>query len=172
MKLFCYKKVNTEELTDQETLFLWFLTTMFREAGEEEILTIDKYDFVVMFAGDPRRKVKIEELVEHPLAKMFKFADLGPRYAVSIKEEILAKRYANRKLGCKATHIQEEIPLKIAIYLHAALNLMDDWFMGEEINIFTDIRVSRFGKSNRQRFGMQDRFSVENIIGIDHVHGK
>jgi len=172
MKLFCYNKIDRDTLTDQETLCLWFLTIMFRSAGEDQVITIDKYDFVIIFAGDPRRKVNIEELVKHPLAKMFTFADLGPRYAISINEDIIAKRYANRMLGATAIHIHDETAVKIGIYLHAALNLMDDWFMGEEINIFTDIRVSRFGRSNREKYMMHDRFSVENIMGIDHVHGK
>lgn len=167
MKIYIYKKIDHENLTDQHKVLGWFLTMMFREAGERETLTMDEYDFKVLFFGDPYHKVDMDIVSQSGLGKFFSFANIGPRIVIQIKPYMRSKN-TNRKAkeGCDKIKIYDELAIKMAIYLHAAVNLMDHWFMDDDINIFHYDDNSRFGRGARNKWTQHERFSFENIMGL------
>lgn len=165
MQLYIYIKAKPENLTDEEKVLAWFLTMMFREAGEEQVLTLDEHDFKYMLKGFSGGRLNMEELAEEPISEMFAFANLGQRIAVKIKDEAFRKRYANRKLGVRKYRIEDEGAIRVAVYLHAALNFMPNWFTEEDYNIFAKQPYhGRFTPGSKDTFTLQERFNFENMM--------
>ena len=165
MQLYIYIKAKAEELNDQERVLAWFLSMMFREVGEDQTLTLDTYDFQYMLNGFSGGRLNIEEVNESPIGTMFVFANLGPRVAIRIRDEAFKKRYANRKLGVKKYSIEDELAIRVAVYLHAALNFMGNWFTEDDFNIFAEQPyLGRFTPGSKETFTLQERFNFENML--------
>lgn len=170
MDLYIYKKAEAENLSDQHKVLLWFLTLMFRDVGEDQVLTLDIYDFKYMYATDSSVGINIEDLNESPLGTIFSYANLGPRMAIRVRDEVQAKIYKNRKLGVTKYTIEDEIARMTAVYLHAALNFMDSWYTDDDFNIFSDLEYKgRFTPHSKKTRKIQDRLTYENMVGSNRL---
>jgi len=173
MNLRIYRYAKAEELSDSHKVLAWFLTQMFREAGENQVITLDMYDFKYLYRNMSGTQIDMEQLNESAMGRMFAFADLGPRMAVSIRQEAIAKRYTGRKLGVEKFTITDDTAIKVGIYLHAALNFMDNWFTDEDFNIFAEHEYKgRFAPEAKKTRSIHDRFYFENLLSNPRNAGR
>lgn len=172
MNLQIYRHAEAENLSDSHKVLAWFLTQMFRETGEDKVLTLDQYDFQYLYRGQCHAKIHMDELNESAISKMFAFADLGQRTAISIRQAVIAKRYKGRRLGVKKYTIKDDNAIKVAIYLHAALNFMDNWFTDEDFDVFAEVDYKgRFAPYSKKHYPIHDRFYFENLLSNPRNRG-
>jgi len=166
MILKVYKVALSKGMSDNEALFSWFLTCMFRHLGEHDTLTMHRTDIQYILFNTTCVKFTLEKIQEGPLSKAFLFIDLGDRIAIRLRQDVLDKKYNGRRLGVLKTEIVDEYAMKLGIYLHAALNFIDS-IVSESDSPFepVDHESSRFGKGPTTTYSVQDRFSVENMLG-------
>ena len=171
MKLYVYRRCEAENLSDTHKVAAWFLTQMFRDAGEDSTLTIDTNDFNHMYFGKVGLKLKVEKLNRGPLSKVFVFAIYGPRVAVRIHPHILkiekSRVGVHASMAADVTYLEEDHAIRIATYLHAALNFMDSWYMKEGESIFKPEDYNGKFKPYSKRKNA-DSFSFDNLSGLSN----
>lgn len=168
MRLYIYKRTQPDTLTDTHKVLAWFLTHIFRDAGEDQVITIDAHDFTYMYHGKSSIKLNVEQLNEGPLGKMFSFMLFGPRVGVKIRSDVYTlektKPGPHSKIGVKKYYVEDEQACRTAAYLHAALNFMPNWYMDPEKSIFEIQEYNgRFAPYSERT--QLERFTFENLIG-------
>ena len=165
-----YKDLNVDALKENEKPLAFLLTFMFRASGDEsQLLTIDEKDLKYIYHQGLTGRILFVEDLNHnsELGNFFQFADMGARWGVRIRPEMIAKRYANRKLAIKKCEITDTRTQKVAVYLHAVINLMDSWFTKDDYNIFSDgpRPKTRIGHDARSYYKSElEVFSVKNMF--------
>lgn len=165
-----YKDLDLDALKENEKPLAFLLTFMFRASGDEtQMLTIDEKDLKYIYhQGLTGRILFAEELnYESALGEFFQFADMGNRWGIRIRPEYIAKRYQGRKIAMVKCKINDTRSQKVAVYLHAVINLMDNWFTKDNYNIFSDgpREKTRIGHDARSYYKSElEVFSVKNMF--------
>ena len=173
MILKIYKIFNDLNYTDEEKVFLWFLTHCFREVGWQETLTMDAFDYRrILFSG---RKGDLVNQVAFPshLRKYFNVHFVGnERVGISLSEsvhEYVTLKPGPKDIGVHEVTIQSLTAQKVAIYLSACLNNMDQLFISEEEGGKYGLLIDKKSRFRNQRNKKQDytqhsRFSFEQMF--------
>lgn len=174
MKLRIYRVFDdVEDLTDQQRVFLWFITTMLREVGWQETLTMDSFDYRRLLFGNKKGALTTRVAFPKNLRKYFNVGFVGnDRVIISLSDTVheMVDRIPGPKnqIGHIWTEVNDLPCQKIVIYLSALFNNIDTLLVSEEeggkYGLLID-KKSRFRKSNEGHYYTQhDRFSFDQFF--------
>lgn len=173
MKLKIYNIFTNVNYTDQEKVFLWFLTHCFREVGWQETLTMDGFDYRrILFAGAKGDLTKQVSFPKH-LREYLEVHFLGnERVGICLTKK--AHEYVDGKSGPKdigvyPVTIKDHTAQMVAIYLSACLNNMDQLFVSEEEGGKYGLLIDKKSRFRSQRdvkhsYTQHSRFSFEQMF--------
>lgn len=175
MKLRIYKFYeDVQDLTDNEKVFLWFTTMIFREVGWQETITLDAFDYKKMLFGSKRGDIASVASFPQNIKKFFDINVVArERVVLSLSDYVF--EWMSRKAGPKdgigviPVEVEDISCQKVAIYLSACLNNMETLIVPEEeggkLGLLID-RKSRFRRAGEggEDYLQHDRFSFDQMF--------
>lgn len=175
MKLKIYNVFkDIQDLTDQQKVFLWFVTMVWRQVGWQETLTIDGFDFRRLMFGSKRGDLLNNVAFPKNLRPYFWTKFVGnERVVIALSDkvfEIVAKTPGPKNdIGVMDVDIERFNCQKMVIYLMACLNNMDQLIVPEEEGGMLGLTIDKKSRFRRQRdrtkdYNQHDIFSFEQFF--------
>ena len=173
MNLKIYKFFDTEELTENQKVFLWFITMMFREVGWQETISMDCFDFRRILFGSRKGLLTTNAAFPKHLREYFytKFI-ANERVLIGLSDSVFEwashQPGTNAGLGVQDIKVESVHAQKLVIYLSACINNIDNLFVSEEEGGLYGLLIDKPSRYNTVgtdvRYRGADRFSFDQFF--------
>lgn len=175
MKLRIYNVFkDVKDLTDQQKVFLWFMTMVLRQVGWQETLTIDGFDFRRIVFGSKRGDLLNNVAFPSNLRPYFWTKFIGnERVIIGMSDKVFqivaGTPGPKKEIGVIDTYIEDFTCQKMVIYLMACLNNMDQLVVSDEEGGKYGLLIDKKSRFRRQRnrdkdYNQLDIFSFEQFF--------
>lgn len=165
---------DIQDLTDEQKVFLWFITMVFRQVGWQETLTMDSFDYRRIMFGNKKGALTTQVAFPKNLRKYFYTNFIAnERVVIALSDHVfeMVDHIPGPKTSIGVYNVEvESIPCqKMVIYLSACLNNMDTLIVSEEdggkYGLLID-KKSRFRKAGEggETYLQHDRFSFDQFF--------